>query len=63
MNWKPNSPATASIAVALAPDMLRERNTRSGSRGLATRAWRTRKATSIVSAITPSPSVCSEIHP
>ncbi len=48
MNWKPNSPATANIAVALAPDMLRERKTRSGSSGLATLAWRTRKAISIV---------------
>ncbi len=59
----PNSPATISICTRFAPVTLRERKIRSGTSGLAVRAWRATKAASSATAIPPRPSVRSEPQP
>ena len=58
-----NMPATTTTWTALAPDTLRERNTRSGMSGFAPRAWRTTNRPSSTSATAPSPSVWADAQP
>ena len=58
-----NMPATTTTWTALAPETLRERNSRSGMSGFAVLACRATNAPSSVSATAPRPSVCSEPQP
>ena len=49
--------------MALAPEALRDANSRNGINGLATRACRATKATSRATATAPSPIVRAEVQP
>ena len=63
MKNMPNMPPIISTWIRFAPATLRERSSRSGSSGLAARAWRATNAPSSASATAPRPSVCSEPQP
>ena len=61
--WKLKSAASRSSWTELAADTVREANMRSGSRGLAVRAWRMRKAARRAIDALADPAVCAEAQP
>ena len=59
----PNSPATISTWIRLAPVTVRERKIRNGTSGSLAWVCRTTKPTSSATAAAPNPSVCAEPQP